>query len=79
MAETKISCGGFFLDNETLIEEDGILKVNGTLSDLMGVLSLLLADGWGGKIVQRCQREHCTFGQPNIQSIDCFLTARLEA
>ena len=28
MAETKVSCGGFYLDNETLIEEDGMLKVN---------------------------------------------------
>ena len=33
MAETKVSCGGFYLDNETLIEEDGILKVSGTINN----------------------------------------------
>lgn len=26
---TKISCGGFDIDNNTLIEEDGVLKVKG--------------------------------------------------
>ena len=26
---TKISCGGFDIDNDTLIEEDGVLKVKG--------------------------------------------------
>lgn len=26
---TKISCGGFDIDNDTLVEEDGVLKVKG--------------------------------------------------
>lgn len=33
----KISCGGFELDNETLIEEDGVLKVAGSGQFIIGI------------------------------------------
>ena len=40
---TKISCGGFDIDNNTLIEEDGVLKVKG------GGGGVLVVHGVGGE------------------------------
>lgn len=35
MSNKKISCGGFAIDNETIVEEDGVLKTGGTGGSLL--------------------------------------------
>lgn len=46
MSEKPISCGGFKIDNETIVEQDGVLKaVSGSSGGGVLVVSFIVAEG----------------------------------